>query len=203
MQIRLAPRNMKRKATSGASSASKIRRLKEPEPDYCDAEPRKTEHGSIIWPAQPEAIKFARDFLRECAASQAKTLIVPDKDADGLSAGVILHRTLVALGLPPAFIEVYLIKKNATVHDESERTAMLAKDPRYIVVVDQGSRKAPPVVENAATQSLIIDHHLSDEFPEGSLVAPTQSSAGVQVDNRLGRFCLSFSTSGDFCFVDI
>jgi len=33
------------------------------------------------------------------ALSQQRTLIVPDKDADGLSAGVIIHRTLVTLGL--------------------------------------------------------------------------------------------------------
>ena len=104
------------------------------------------------------------------AASLSKTLIVPDKDADGLDAGVIIRKTLVALGLSPDLIDVHLIGKNATVHDETERAAMLAKDPKYIIVVDQGSRAAPPVVDSLTTKSLIIDHHLSDEFPKNATV---------------------------------
>lgn len=107
---------------------------------------------------------------RTSAVSQSKTLIVPDKDADGLDAGVIVHKTLVALGMSPDLIDVYLINKNVTVHDEVERAAMLAKDPKYIIIVDQGSRAAPPVVDSLNTKSLIIDHHLSDEFPENAIV---------------------------------
>ena len=104
------------------------------------------------------------------AASQTKTLIVPDKDADGLNAGVIIHKTLIALGMSPDLVGVHLISKNVTVHDEAERAAMLAKDPKYIIIVDQGSRAAPPVVDSLDTKSLIIDHHLSDEFPEKATV---------------------------------
>lgn len=104
------------------------------------------------------------------AASQGKTLIVPDKDADGLDSGVILYKTLVALGLSPHLIDVHLISKNSNVHDEDERTAMQAKSPKYIIVVDQGSRSAPPVVDSADTKALIIDHHLSDEFPKNATV---------------------------------
>lgn len=106
----------------------------------------------------------------DSAASRSKTLIVPDKDADGLDAGIIIRKTLIALGMSPDSIGVHLIGKNVTVHDETERAAMLAKDPKYIIVVDQGSRAAPPVVDSANTKSLIIDHHLSDEFPESATV---------------------------------
>ena len=72
--------------------------------------------------------------------------------------------------MSPDIIGVHLISKNVSVHDETERAAMLAKDPKYIIIVDQGSRAAPPVVDSLATQSLIIDHHLSDEFPENATV---------------------------------
>lgn len=72
--------------------------------------------------------------------------------------------------MSPDLIGVHLISKNATVHDEAERAAMLAKDPKYIFVVDQGSRAAPPVVDSQTTKSLIIDHHLSDEFPKDATV---------------------------------
>ena len=57
-------RGMKRKAIE-ADVASKAKRMKEPEPDYCDAQPQKSEDGSIIWPAPMDAMESARAFLRE------------------------------------------------------------------------------------------------------------------------------------------
>ncbi|KAL9127786.1 MAG: hypothetical protein Q9175_007667 [Cornicularia normoerica] len=163
---------MKRKATD-SSKDSKAKRPREPEVDYCDVVLRKDGSGNAIWPASEQSIERARDFLKECAASRGMTLIVPDKDADGLDAGVIVRKTLVALGMSPDLIDVHLIGKNVTVHDEAERAAMLAKDPKYIIIVDQGSRAAPPVVDSLNTKSLIIDHHLSDEFPENATVRPS------------------------------
>ena len=104
------------------------------------------------------------------AASGKKALIVPDKDADGLSSGVILYRTLTTLGLDPSLIEVHLVQKGSTIHTQLERDAMAARDPAYVIVLDQGSIKAPPVVDLPSAKSLIIDHHLSDHFPEGAQV---------------------------------
>ncbi len=83
---------------------------------------------------------------------------------------MIIYKTLVELGMSPDLIKVHLISKNVTIHDETERAAMLAKDPKYIIIVDQGSRAAPPVVDSLNTKVLIIDHHLSDEFPENATV---------------------------------
>ena len=95
---------------------------------------------------------------------------MPDKDADGLSAGTIVHRTLVALGLPSLLIETHLVGKGSNIHNDVERQSMKEKQPRYVIVVDQGSRAGPPVVDALHTKCLIIDHHLSDEFPENSTV---------------------------------
>ena len=161
-------REMKRKATDTKGLPSK--RQKEPEPDYCDVETKKDGNGAIIWPAPAEALESARAFLKRCAASQKKTLIVPDKDADGLDAGVILYKTLAFLGLPTSLIDVHLIGKNSTVHNEEERSVMLRKKPSFVIVIDQGSRDAPPVVNSPDAEALIIDHHLSDEFPKDALV---------------------------------
>ncbi|CAD6585485.1 MAG: hypothetical protein ASARMPRED_002178 [Alectoria sarmentosa] len=160
---------MKRKATD-LGRDSKSKRQREPQADYCDVRSQKDSHGNAIWPASEQSIERARDFLKECAASQSKTLIVPDKDADGLDAGVIIHKTLITLGMSSDLVGVHLIGKNVTVHDEAERVVMLAKDPKYIIIVDQGSRAAPPVVDSLNTKCLIIDHHLSDEFPENATV---------------------------------
>lgn len=95
---------------------------------------------------------------------------MPDKDADGLAAGVIMHRTLIALGLPSSLIEAHLVEKGSNVHKDAEKLSMKAKEPRYLIVVDQGSRAGPPIVDAPDTKCLIIDHHLSDEFPENSIV---------------------------------
>ncbi|KAL8862769.1 MAG: hypothetical protein Q9178_000711 [Gyalolechia marmorata] len=173
---------MKRKAVDSKESPQ-IKRQKEPIADYCHVQPRKDDNGNQLWPASSEAVENAREFIREwyafqthhadrlpSATSDEKILIVPDKDADGLDAGVIIHRTLTALGAQASLIDVHLVGKGKSIHDEEEREAMGANNPKYIIVVDQGSRSAPPVVDDPNVKSLIIDHHLSDEFPKDTKV---------------------------------
>ena len=55
---------MKRKITD-VGTESKAKRQREPEADYCDAEPQKDGHGNAIWPASEQSIESARDFLKE------------------------------------------------------------------------------------------------------------------------------------------
>lgn len=127
-------------------------------------------------------------MLSNSAAAQSKALIVPDKDADGLSSGVIIYRTLTKLGLLPSQIDVHLVQKGANIHDEAERAAMQAKQPKYVIVVDQGSKAAPSVVDSVETKSLIIDHHMADEFPKDALVDESTSSADETLtDNMFAR----------------
>lgn len=104
------------------------------------------------------------------AGAGKKTLIVPDKDADGLASGAILRKTLTLLGLDSDLIATHLPKKGNSIHDDSERTAMAAFEPVYVFVLDQGSRKAPPVIDRPH-KSLVIDHHhaLDGDFPEGAI----------------------------------
>ncbi|ERF75263.1 hypothetical protein EPUS_00055 [Endocarpon pusillum Z07020] len=140
-------------------------------PDYCEVETVKDEGGKTIWPAPADAMERARAFIRACAQSGKPTLLVPDKDADGLSSGVILHRTLTALGLPTDLISTHIVTKGSSIHDSTERDLMSTTyNPSYIIVLDQGSRAAPRVIDNSSTKSLILDHHLSDSFPEDALV---------------------------------
>ncbi|KAL9050736.1 MAG: hypothetical protein Q9206_004965 [Seirophora lacunosa] len=160
---------MKRKAVD-IIEPSDSKRQREHVPDYCDARSRQDDQGVITWPAPSGAIESARVFLKECASSQQNILIVPDKDADGLDAGVIIHRTLTALGAAASSIDVHLIGKGNSIHDEEEREAMKKKSPKYVIVVDQGSRAGPEVIGSPGVKSLIIDHHLSDEFPKHALV---------------------------------
>lgn len=108
-------------------------------------------------------------YIFRSVAAQKKTLIVPDKDADGLTSGAILQNTLIILGLAPELIGTHLLHKGYNIHDETERKAMAALDPAFIFVLDQGSRNSPPVID-ASHQALIIDHHwaLDNDFPRGS-----------------------------------
>jgi len=176
-------RGMKRAAGVSKPGSSKIRPKL---PDYCDVEPKRDGNDQPIWPAAQEAMEEARAFIKEwyfskapsqmtllmeaSAASGKKTLLVPDKDADGLSAGVIIFRTLTTLGLDPSFIDVHLIQKGSSIHVDRERAAMAAKEPGYIIVLDQGSVAAPPVVDDPSAKALIIDHHLSDQFPANAQI---------------------------------
>jgi hypothetical protein len=173
---------MKRKAEASSGKVPEVKRSKVS--DY--VEPKRDSTGDIIWPASTEQIIAAKSFIKEwwvkiilspiiltkaCSASaQQRTLIVPDKDADGLSAGVIVHRTLVILGLDPSLLTVHLVQKGSNIHEKSERQAMAEMSPKYVIVVDQGSRAGPPVIDSADAKCMIIDHHLSDEFPKNSIV---------------------------------
>ena len=153
---------MKRKLSNGGSMRSP-QRVRTTAPDYCSAKQVRSADGECIWPA-PTAENV------HSAAAGKRTLVVPDKDADGLSSGTIIVRTLTALGLADELIEVHLTAKGCSIHDESERVAMKAVDPSYVVVLDQGSRPGPPVIDSKEAKSLLIDHHWSDEFPEGATV---------------------------------
>ncbi|KAH7058889.1 DHH family protein [Macrophomina phaseolina] len=160
---------MKRAAPSSGKVASKAKKARPKIPEYHLTPSLKDDSGEIIWPAPKDQMERARNFIQRCASAGKKTLIVPDKDADGLSAGVILQKTLVLLGLRPELISAHLLQKGNSIHTDSERQAMAAHEPEYVFVLDQGSRKSPPVIDRPH-KALIVDHHYAeeDDFPEGS-----------------------------------
>ncbi|KAF2183843.1 DHH phosphoesterase [Zopfia rhizophila CBS 207.26] len=138
-------------------------------PEYHLTPSRCDSSGESIWPASTDQILLARSRIEECAKSNKPTLILPDKDADGLSSGIILHHTLTTLGLSPSLTSVYFPLKGSTIHDESTREAISAHKPSYIFVLDQGSRKSPSLIPSPH-KCLVIDHHFAEEggFPEGA-----------------------------------
>jgi len=72
------------------------------------------------------------------------------------------------------------------IHDEEERERMKEKRAKWIIVLDQGSRSGRPVVDSGdegieggkpkGVRCLIVDHHLSDEFPDGAEVSDLLAS---------------------------
>ena len=96
-------------------------------------------------------------------------MLVPDKDADGLTSGSILRHTLVLLGMPPESIHVHLVSKGNNIHTEEERVKMSSYTPQYVFVLDQGSRPGPPVVDGDHEAMIIDHHHATDaDFPLGA-----------------------------------
>lgn len=116
------------------------------------------------------------DAGHNSASAKLGTLLVPDKDADGLCATMIIYRTLIKLGLPSELISVHFVEKGSNVHTDSERGRMEAYGTRAkrVIVVDQGSRPGGPLVRGEDVRTLIVDHHWTDgrpeDYPEGALV---------------------------------
>ncbi|KAK8127773.1 hypothetical protein PG984_008881 [Apiospora sp. TS-2023a] len=160
---------MKRSAPSPTKSGPKAKKPRPEVPEYHSTPSMRDDTGDIIWPAPSAQIEGARKFIKECAAAGKKTLIIPDKDADGLTSGAILQKTLVLLGLDPSLISAHLLQKGSNIHIENERSIMASYEPEYIFVLDQGSRKSAPVIDGPH-KALVIDHHfaLDDDFPQGS-----------------------------------
>lgn len=160
---------MKRSAPS-SKIGPKAKRPKPEVPEYHLTPSVKDEDGNIIWPAPLTQVEGARSFIRECVAAGQTTLIVPDKDADGLTSGAILRATLQLLGLPPERIHVHLLSRGTSVHDDVEREAMEAHDPGFVFILDHGSRQSPAAVKEPH-RCLVIDHHYvpnDQSFPEGA-----------------------------------
>ncbi|RBA22048.1 hypothetical protein FPRO05_00395 [Fusarium proliferatum] len=106
-----------------------------------------------------------------CAAAGKQTLIVPDKDADGLAAGATIRKPLILLGLDSKLISCYTMTKNSLLHYGDSRANMEAYNPSYIIVLDQGSWKSEPVVDSPH-RALVIDQHLAedDDHPKGAIL---------------------------------
>ncbi|KAF4952266.1 hypothetical protein FGADI_6887 [Fusarium gaditjirri] len=157
-----------------------------PEEDYHKAQQQRDEDGNIIWPAPKNQIKKAKDFIRECATAGQRTLIVPDKDADGLAAGAIVRKTLILLGLDPKLISGYTMNKNRRLNDKDSRTNMEAYRPSYIIILDQGSLKSEPVIDSPH-RALVIDHHLAeyDDHPDGAIFVTANKCPPVATSSLL------------------
>lgn len=116
------------------------------------------------WPAPASSMHEARKFILDIVDNHRSVVIVPDKDADGLSAGTLLYKTLRLLGHPASLIKVHHLRKGSNVCNENERLALEASGAEKAVVLDQGSRAGDALLPLASTKRvLIIDHHLSTE----------------------------------------
>jgi single-stranded DNA-specific DHH superfamily exonuclease len=150
-------------------------------------------------------MEAAREFIQECAKLRKHTVIVPDKDADGLSSALIIYRLLALLGLPEECLHVHFLSKGHSIHSDSERSRLeetlrncfpdaTAPQEAAIIIVDQGSRPARPVVrsnaeegcgEHVHVKTLIIDHHQATEWPEEAQYVTACRSSPISTSSLL------------------
>lgn len=161
--------NAKMKRSAPASKDKQRTKKAKPEvPEYHLTPSLTDESGNIIWPAPRSQIDRAKKFIQDCASANKSTLIVPDKDADGLTSGAILRTTLRLLGLSDDLIHVHLLSRGTSVHDDVERDAMARYDPSFIFILDHGSRESPPAVQQPHRCLVVDHHHVPDDksFPQ-------------------------------------
>ncbi|KXH40802.1 DHH family protein [Colletotrichum simmondsii] len=179
---------MKRTAIAAnlSSGSQNVKKSRPVVPEYHLTPSVRDDHGEIVWPAPESKMEAARSFIRECVSAGKPTLIVPDKDADGLTSGVILERTLVLLGLDPSLITAYLPPKGHNIHDEACRAEMTSLKPTYIFVLDQGSRSSPPLIDGFH-RGIVIDHHhaLTNDHPRDALHVTACDSPPVATSSLL------------------
>lgn len=169
-----------KRAAPDTKASAKAKKPKVEVPEYHATPSIKDEDGEIIWPAPKDRLQKARKIIQECAKAGKPTLIVPDKDADGLSSGAILYRTLTTLGLSEDLISVHLLSKGNHTYSDDEKAKMTERKPEYVFILDQGSRKAPPIIETPHT-ALVIDHHYAtnEDHPEGAAFVTACNSPPV------------------------
>jgi len=152
-----------------------------------------------IWPAPSSTIAKATEFIKRASSSNETILLIPDKDADGLSAGMIMKRTLIHLGAKPESILEHHIPSGKNPASSSQREVLERYGARWIIVLDQGSPVGPPLVKGAemgwqsdeegAVRTMVLDHHyvtdLDKEGPQGSLLLNACKSEPVSTSALL------------------
>lgn len=98
-----------------------------------------------------------------------------------------MHHTLASIGLPPDKIIVHMLGKSASLFQDDERAMIEAYGASRVIVLDQGSRGGPSLVntQGGRVHTLILDHHESDEFPEEALVVSACLSSPVVTSSLL------------------
>ena len=91
-------------------------------------------HETPSWPASPEHLSAARQFLASLSKKEddRPVLILPDRDVDGLTSGGIMHRVISRILLKNRKIDVpvQFVTKGAWIGDPLEKAEIDAINPR-------------------------------------------------------------------------
>lgn len=148
----------------------------------------------------PNAASQARSLLAELCARKARIIVTPDRDADGLTSGIITVRAIERLGGTPV---IELPNKGEHVHTPSMQARLSRLRADGLIVLDMGSRPGP-IVDGLPT--IVIDHHDARYRPDGAIFVSEPSPATGQlafdvwsplVDLEDQRWLVALALAGD------
>jgi len=113
----------------------------------------------------PEADAAAFGTFVAALDRAARAVILHDSDADGVTSGVVLQRTLERLGFRNVIRVIPNRERDAWT--EANRALVAAQEPRGLFVLDLGVREEPIV---DGVPACFIDHHRPAGAPAGSTV---------------------------------
>jgi hypothetical protein len=119
---------------------------------------------------------------------------------------MVMYKTLTTLGLPSKLIKVHLLVKGTSIFKqvEQERLEDLIRESldtkpgdteqeARVIILDQGSRPSPPLIRQseagARVKTLILDHHMSDSFPEEAEMLSACRSSPIATTSLLAYIC--------------
>jgi single-stranded-DNA-specific exonuclease len=108
-----------------------------------------------------QAQRQFRAFVERCSPDQ-RIVVLCHSDADGLAAGAILARTLLAHGY---HVITEVTGKGGSAWSDEARSQLMAHAPEVLIIADLGSR-AEPVLPDVPT--LLVDHHQPEGVPPGA-----------------------------------
>jgi hypothetical protein len=95
---------------------------------------------SATWPAPPEQLSAAREFLSSIAEKKDRSpiLLIPDRDADGLASGSMMHRVLSRVILKDRDIPILTewVEKGGDVTDPQHRALIESTGARYLLWIE-------------------------------------------------------------------
>jgi single-stranded-DNA-specific exonuclease len=124
-------------------------------------------------------------FLAELPTGKATDIhILTDADADGLPAGALLVRALLAAGYPNVTVETRGKFENAWMPPVHDRLRLRA--PEALLIVDLGTR---PDTLLPGVPTLLIDHHAPFGTPPGATLLTSYGTEPTATSGLLALWC--------------
>ena len=113
----------------------------------------------------PAAARASFASFLESIDRAARVVVLHDSDADGVTSGIVLQRTLERLGFTNA--ERVIPNRERDAWNDANRALVAAREPRALFVLDLGVR-GKAIVENVP--ACFIDHHRPAGVPPHAVV---------------------------------
>jgi single-stranded-DNA-specific exonuclease len=113
----------------------------------------------------PDEVRAAFASFLDATPRDAPVLVFHDFDADGITAAIVLQRTLERLGFTN--VERLATMRERDAWSEANRARIAAARPHTLFLLDLGSRDEP-LLDGA--RCCLIDHHRPDGVPPGALL---------------------------------